>query len=46
MEKKAWNELITGPRRAVSTCTPMAFMATSIAPFPRPSSTAPTIATG
>ena len=46
IEKKAWNELITGPRRAASTWTPMAFMATSIAPLPRPSSSAPTTATG
>lgn len=35
-----------GRLRAPSTCTPMAFMATSMEPLPRPSSTAPAMATG
>ena len=37
---------MTGFRRAASTCTPNAFMATSMPPLPKPSSRAPKTATG
>ena len=45
IEKKAWKKLMIGRRRAVSTWTPSAFIATSIAPLPSPISTAPSTAT-
>ena len=45
-DHSAWNRLMTGRWRARSTCTPMAFIATSMAPLPSPSSTAAATATG
>lgn len=46
MLKNAWNRLITGFGRTFSTWTPREFIATSIAPLPRPASTIATIASG
>ena len=46
IEKHACSRLITGRRRACSTLTPRAFIATSIAPLPSPKTAAPTIRTG
>lgn len=45
-DQRAWNELMMGRLRAPSTWTPTAFMATSMLPLPRPSSTAPMTETG
>ena len=45
-EKSAWNRLINERGFAFSTCTPSAFMATSIAPLPRPRRTTPTTSIG
>ena len=41
----AWKKLMIARPRAASTCTPIAFMATSRAPLPNPISMAPTTAT-
>ena len=45
-EKNAWKRLMIGLRRAASTWTPSAFIATSMAPLPRPNNAAARIATG
>ena len=45
-DQNAWKKLMIGRRRADSTWTPMAFMATSRAPLPRPIRTPPTMAIG
>ena len=44
--ENACSLLITGRRRACSTLTPRAFIATSIAPLPRPKIAAPRTQTG
>ena len=46
MLQNAWNRLITGIGRAFSTATPSAFIATSVAPLPRPRRTPATTASG
>src|SRR6266508_2134152 len=46
MLKNAWKKLITGRGRARSTCTPSAFIDTSIAPFPNPATSTAAAAAG
>ena len=46
IDQNAWKKLMIGRCRAASTWTPIAFIATSMAPLPSPITMAPTIAIG